>query len=625
MVTEIFITILFPSLAGACLSAVILLLRPLTRKAFGYAWHYYIWLAVLITMLLPVRFSVIWASDAIPAVSPVIQSEQIAQVQNPVAPAPLVKPEENLLQAGASFIKSVGTNRMNIIAYVWLTGAVVLLSIHLAGYAQLITKMRKTSTAVSCPQLAAFTKRNVAVRTWENASSPFLVGIVRPILILPAREFTDEQLNNILRHEMMHLKRCDILYKWAAVFVKCLHWFNPMIWVAAKQINTECEISCDMAVTRNLSRDEEISYIDTLLSLLPTDKTRQFPLTTQMASSKKILKRRFLMMKTKKATSKFVSVLSAVIALAMLSTTVFASGVLSGLNEEDYTVEITNNGEVIGLVNKPFIENGEVYMPLRETFEKIGVMEHPESKIEWNDGKIDLCIAYYADGVVTTEHQQLNSGHSNSVSFIFNCSIEIGKSVIIENTEPNLIGQDISSDMAMNSAPILKGSNTYIPYSYINRILTTQKWQIGYIMYDKNGNEIALEEVAAAKAVIEEYYRAGNTKDRAAQLATLTQRHHAPNVLLSSDDKSIITIKDIRYSPSDSIREAEDYIKYGNGSVNGTQLENVIVFYMDYDVSFPEGISDQENGAWASSYDNWKMILIRDNKDGKWLIDDMGF
>ena len=62
------------------------------------------------------------------------------------------------------------------------------------------------------------------------------------------------------------------------------------------------------------------------------------------------------MMKTKKATSKFVSVLSVVLALAMLSTTVFASGVLSGLTEDNYTVEITNNGEVIELVNKPFIE-----------------------------------------------------------------------------------------------------------------------------------------------------------------------------------------------------------------------------------------------------------------------------
>ena len=69
----------------------------------------------------------------------------------------------------------------------------------------------------------------------------------------------------------------------------------------------------------------------------------------------------------------------------------------------------------------------------------------------------------------------------------------------------------------------------------------------------------------------------------------------------------------------------EEYVTYGRGSVTNTTLENVIVFRIDYDVSFPEGTTDEERGAWQSEYRNWKMILIRDGKDGKWLIDDMGY
>ena len=246
-----------------------------------------------------------------------------------------------------------------------------------------------------------------------------------------------------------------------------------------------------MAVTKNMSDSEEMSYINTILSLLPTGKSNRLSLTTQMASGKKSLKRRFTMIKNKKTTSRFMSVLSAVIAVIMLSTTVFASGVLSDMATDDYTIEILNNGEKIELTNKPFIENGEVYVPLRELFEKVGVMEHPESKIEWDNGKIDLCIAFYADAVVTSEHQSLNNGQGvDSVTFIFNYGIEIGKSSILGNTAPNLAGQDISREVAMGSAPILKGSNTYIPYSYVRRILGTQKWNIGYAVYDKNGNQI---------------------------------------------------------------------------------------------------------------------------------------
>lgn len=196
------------------------------------------------------------------------------------------------------------------------------------------------------------------------------------------------------------------------------------------------------------------------------------------------------MIRNMKKTSKFVSVLSVVLALVMLGTTVFASGVLSDLAADDYIVEITNNGEKIELTNKPFIENGEVYVPLRELFEKVGVMEHPDSKIEWNNGKIDFSIAFYDEAAVA-EHQSLNNGQGvDIVTFIFNHSIEIGKPSIIENTVPNLAGQDISNEKVMNNAPVLRNGNTYIPYSYIKEILDTQQWAIEYSVYDKAGNLI---------------------------------------------------------------------------------------------------------------------------------------
>lgn len=56
MLTGLFQAMLITSLAGACLAAVITLARPVTKRVFGYAWHDYIWLAVLAVMLLPVQF-----------------------------------------------------------------------------------------------------------------------------------------------------------------------------------------------------------------------------------------------------------------------------------------------------------------------------------------------------------------------------------------------------------------------------------------------------------------------------------------------------------------------------------------------------------------------------------------
>ena len=488
MIGELFKALLITSLAGSALAVVISLLRPITKKLFGYSWHYYIWLCVLFVMLMPVRFNV----NPMPAPNIATQtiqtqqeavSEQPETTENIVQTAPAQKPQ--LLQKATVIWDRIIYNRMNILACVWLIGAMALMLLNVLRYIRLNIKISKNSEVISCPETRAYTDRKINVRVWENIASPFMTGIFRPTLILPKTELSGEQLHNILRHEMTHFKRHDILYKWFAEFVKCIHWFNPISWYVSKQIASECEISCDMSVTKNMSDSEEMSYVSTILSLLPTGKSKQFPLTTQMASSKKFLKRRFIMIKNKKTTSRFMSVLSAVIAVVMLSTTVFASGVLSDLTTDDYTIEITNNAEKIELTNKPFIENGEVYVPLRELFEKVGVMNHPDSKIEWDNGKIDLDIAYYADAYTTRKSPNDGQG-VDIITIISSYAIEIGNSTILLNAHPTLMGQNISHEDIMDNAPVLKGSNTYIPFSYVQRMLHSQPWQISYNVYDKN-------------------------------------------------------------------------------------------------------------------------------------------
>ena len=478
MIGELFKALLITSLAGSALAAVISIFRPITKKIFGYSWHYYIWLCVLFVMLMPVRFNV----NPIPAPNIATQTVQTQQTvageqpettENIVQTAPIQKPQ--LLQKATVIWDRIIYNRMNILAYVWLIGAIALMLLNVVRYVRLNIKIRKNGKVISCPETREYTDRKINVRVWENVASPFMTGVFRPMLILPKTELSSEQLHNILRHEMTHFKRNDILYKWFAEFVKCVHWFNPMAWYVLKQIASECEISCDMSVTKNMSESEEMSYVSTILSLLPTGKSKQLPLTTQMASSKKFLKRRFIMIKNKKTTSRFMSVLSAVIAVIMLSTTVFASGVLSDLTTDDYTIEITNNAEKIELKNKPFIENGEVYVPLRELFEKMGIMSNPENYINWDNGKITVSI---------NEPSRSVNGYSE-----YTYQIEIGQEIrkILSNPEP------INFDVLI-VPPVLKDSITYVQLGSVsgvlNEIYGTHLYKLEYNIFDKNRNDI---------------------------------------------------------------------------------------------------------------------------------------
>ena len=101
----------------------------------------------------------------------------------------------------------------------------------------------------------------------------------------------------------------------------------------------------------------------------------------------------------------------------------------------------------------------------------------------------------------------------------------------------------------------------------------------------------------------------------------MTAWHSVPNVVLTSDEDAILTLNSIQYDANDPAREG--YVESGRGSVNNTSVDNVIVFRVDYDVSIPQG---GNAGAYnEGNYSDWMMILIRDNKGGKWLIDDMGY
>ena len=127
------------------------------------------------------------------------------------------------------------------------------------------------------------------------------------------------------------------------------------------------------------------------------------------------------------------------------------------------------------------------------------------------------------------------------------------------------------------------------------------------------------DEVDAARAVVEQYWQAQIDRNDDALWETQTREKTANDVMLSSVDIAIKNVF-ISYYSQDKMRN--DYIKYGRGQVNGTTIENVIVFKVDFEVEH----TGQNTGAWnKGQYANWNMILIRDDKNSAWLIDDQGY
>lgn len=193
-----------------------------------------------------------------------------------------------------------------------------------------------------------------------------------------------------------------------------------------------------------------------------------------------------------KKTGKRKMVVSLFSAAMMLSSTVFASGNLTDFATNDYTVLFSNNevgNEQFEFQDKSFVHNNEVYVPLREAFEVLGVLSNTDSNITWNNGEIDLCVAY-EDIPITADTQNGNQA-VKSLTYLYNYRVKIGSAYLTINSAPTALGQDISNTKAMNNAPILKENVTYIPFSYIDCILnSTKHWAVNYSIYDKDKNLI---------------------------------------------------------------------------------------------------------------------------------------
>ena len=185
--------------------------------------------------------------------------------------------------------------------------------------------------------------------------TPMLLGIIRPVLLLPAQTEDDQTLAWIFRHELTHFRRQDILYKWFAAVVLAIHWFNPLtIWMG-RELAMRCEGSCDEQVVKGLGQEERKTYGKTLIALAGQEMAREVPLTTGMSLGKKQLKNRLLGILNQRRNAAVALVLTLLLMIALcgcgvilgpgetsLSTdTLFGESILpeewEDLTDEDYT------------------------------------------------------------------------------------------------------------------------------------------------------------------------------------------------------------------------------------------------------------------------------------------------
>lgn len=157
----------------------------------------------------------------------------------------------------------------------WLAGAGITLTVFLLRHRRVLRHCLESIPA-HCPTAdslirRAGIRRSVQVRVCQTLATPLTFGLIKPVILLPKSLDTSnpDRLSCILTHELVHIKRLHVLYKYILTLAVCVHWFNPLAWVMLLLANRDLELSCDQAVL-SLSGSNRQSYALTLIAMEET-------------------------------------------------------------------------------------------------------------------------------------------------------------------------------------------------------------------------------------------------------------------------------------------------------------------------------------------------------------------
>ncbi len=312
--------LLWVSLQGSVLIALIVLVQTVLRGKLGIRWHYFLWLLLLIRLAVPwLPESKISIFNLLP--KSIQQGRIIEAFSEPQRDHYMGRylyaesaDEQKTRPEGDS--KSVFTKFVRMVPLLWLLGAVVLVVYVCAGNFHLwwLVTRERPLTDQKILDLLEDCKSEMGIRTilgvviTDKVTSPALFGFVRPRLLLPAGMLDVlnlTELRHVFLHELAHLKRHDIYLGYLSSLLQVLHWFNPLIWLAFYRIRTDRELACDYLVLSRTTSGQAKDYGQTIVYLLERfSRPRHLPAMAGILETKSQLKRRIKMIAKFKKTSR---------------------------------------------------------------------------------------------------------------------------------------------------------------------------------------------------------------------------------------------------------------------------------------------------------------------------------
>ena len=333
------------SVKASILIALVLLLRRVFSPWLSARARYCLWLPVVLSLVLPPGFGVevpvesvlqtpeSWSS----LVAPGGKALENAQLPGELAGEKAVSPAG--IQVADAAAGMDAPTMKDVISLLWGLGVVVFIGSLLYQHSR-FSRLIDTAEAAD-PRLQNLLNQwreqvgchtSVTLLSSSAIATPLVAGWRKPKLLLPAGLETslgEQQLRHVFLHELMHVKRADIAGNWALALVQCLHWFNPLVWIAMSNLRSDRELVRDAETLQWLQQGEQQDYGTTLLQLSQTGPaTKAGILALGIAEGQQQLRRRLQMLMRSPQRSRMHAALGSGL-LLMLGAVVFSKPVIT--------------------------------------------------------------------------------------------------------------------------------------------------------------------------------------------------------------------------------------------------------------------------------------------------------
>jgi len=222
-------------------------------------WSYWLWSLILVRMILPVDISY-----------PDFISDRF-KISYPTVHGRLAESERSLNTTLQKMISASGEHNAftrqpqeyfdvsDTIPALWAMGVLILFSFFFLAHFRVSALLRHATPVVdnNINALASTLKkrlkisRNIKIAYSVNCRNPFTTGVINPIICLPYSMLESDHpslIQSVIAHEMVHIKRYDVLMIYFQGIVKTIFFFNPLVWIASHYLCRTREHICDQEV-----------------------------------------------------------------------------------------------------------------------------------------------------------------------------------------------------------------------------------------------------------------------------------------------------------------------------------------------------------------------------------------